>query len=292
MSEKKGFNKKKIIRGTANFGYKYGLLNSRKQINIREIKKILNFCKKNKIDFFDTATSYGNSEKVIGNLSNLGSKIITKIPKINYQNEKKIDFFLSKLISNSLKLLKKKQIYAILFHDETQLLSKNGKKIFKSLNNFKQKKIIQKIGVSFYSTKKLLKTLNNYDLDLVQIPINYLDKKFLNIKIINLLKKKRVEVHARSIFLKGLLLKNYTKNRKFKKFIHYLNNWHKFNKVTNLESSISFLSNLDFISKYIVGIENLSQLKQIIKTKRKIIKKYPEFNSNFIKDPRKWSLKK
>tara|TARA_B100001121_G_C18579222_1_gene568841 strand:- start:29 stop:907 length:879 start_codon:yes stop_codon:yes gene_type:complete len=292
MSEKKGFNKKKIIIGTANFGYKYGLLNSRKQINIREIKKILNFCKKNKIDFFDTATSYGNSEKVIGNLSNLGSKIITKIPKINYQNEKKIDFFLSRLISNSLKLLKKKQIYAILFHDETQLLSKNGKKIFKSLNNFKQKKIIQKIGVSFYSTKKLLKTLNNYDLDLVQIPINYLDQKFLNIKIINLLKKKRVEVHARSIFLKGLLLKNYTKNRKFKKFIHYLNNWHKFNKVTNLESSISFLSNLDFISKYIVGIENLSQLKQIIKTKRKIIKKYPEFNSNFIKDPRKWSLKK
>ena len=205
MSEKKGFNKKKIIIGTANFGYKYGLLNSRKQINIREIKKILNFCKKNKIDFFDTATSYGNSEKVIGNLSNLGSKIITKIPKINYQNEKKIDFFLSRLISNSLKLLKKKQIYAILFHDETQLLSKNGKKIFKSLNNFKQKKIIQKIGVSFYSTKKLLKTFNNYDLDLVQIPINYLDQKFLNIKIINLLKKKKSRSSCKINFLKRII---------------------------------------------------------------------------------------
>ena len=189
-------------------------------------------------------------------------------------------------------MLKKKKIYAILFHDETQLLSKNGKKIFKSLNNFKQKKIIQKIGVSFYSTEKLLKTLYSYDLDLVQIPVNYLDQKFINVKIINLLKKKRVEVHARSIFLKGLLHKKNPKNRKFKKFIHYLNNWHKLNKVTNLESSISFLSKLDFINKYVVGIENLSQLKQIIKTKKKIIKKYPEFDSNFIKDPRKWSLKK
>ena len=47
----------KIAIGTANFNQKYGISNSKIK-NFKEIKKILNFLKKNKIYHIDTAFSY------------------------------------------------------------------------------------------------------------------------------------------------------------------------------------------------------------------------------------------
>ena len=94
-------------------------------------------------------------------------------------------------------------MYAVLFHDEKQLLSKNGNEIFKFLKYLKNKGIINKIGVSFYTPEILLKTLSNFNIDLIQIPINYINRDFINQKILKKIKKKNIEVHARSIFLQG-----------------------------------------------------------------------------------------
>ena len=55
---------KNLILGTANFGQVYGI-NKKRKVKINEIRKIINFAKKNKIKFFDTSRSYGNSEKIL-----------------------------------------------------------------------------------------------------------------------------------------------------------------------------------------------------------------------------------
>ena len=49
----------KIVIGTAQFGLKYGYKN---KISATEIKNILKILKNRKINFFDTATTYGNSQ--------------------------------------------------------------------------------------------------------------------------------------------------------------------------------------------------------------------------------------
>ena len=149
--------------------------------------------------------------------------------------------------------------------------------------------MINKIGVSFYTPEILIKTLSNFKIDLIQIPINYINRSFINQKILKKIKKQNIEVHARSIFLQGLLLKEKTNNKKFKKFIGYINMWHNKNKISRLESSLNFFNNLNFIDKYIFGLESLKQLKQIIKTKRRIIMNFPKFDEKYIKDPRKWT---
>ena len=72
--------KKKIIIGSANFGNKYGLDN--KKISVVNLKKIFKYLKKNNLNTIDTANSYKNSEKIIGNLirKNRSSwKIISKV---------------------------------------------------------------------------------------------------------------------------------------------------------------------------------------------------------------------
>ena len=56
---------KKIVLGTAQFGMSYGL-NNKKKIPFNIIKKIINKARKRKINFLDTAISYGNCEKILG----------------------------------------------------------------------------------------------------------------------------------------------------------------------------------------------------------------------------------
>ena len=54
----------KIVLGTANFNQKYGIYNSKIK-NIKEIKEILTFLKKNKVLYIDTAFSYKLSKNFV-----------------------------------------------------------------------------------------------------------------------------------------------------------------------------------------------------------------------------------
>ena len=82
--------KKKIIIGSANFGDKYGINN--KRISILNLKKIFKYLKKYRFNTIDTANSYKNSEKIIGDLIKKNKsdwKIISKVKKNGNNLEKK-----------------------------------------------------------------------------------------------------------------------------------------------------------------------------------------------------------
>lgn len=63
-----------------------------------------------------------------------------------------------------------------------------------------------KIGFSTYTPKQIDFLLNNFDFDLVQLPFNVFDNRLIQGGQLKALKKKKIEIHARSIFLQGLLL--------------------------------------------------------------------------------------
>ena len=58
----------KLSLGSAQWGLNYGISNKNGITSKNEVKKILNFAYKNKINLIDTASSYGNAEKIIGEL--------------------------------------------------------------------------------------------------------------------------------------------------------------------------------------------------------------------------------
>ena len=79
---------KNIVIGTANFNQTYGLNSSK--VNIKNIKEIINYSKKNKIKYYDTSGSYKNAETILGKNLNKDFKVITKLPPINLSmNNKK-----------------------------------------------------------------------------------------------------------------------------------------------------------------------------------------------------------
>ena len=285
----------KIIIGTANFDKKYGYRGYSIQNNFK-IKKILNFSKKNKIFFLDTAFSYINNEKILNLISHSKLKIISKF-SLKDLNLKKFDnniFY--KLFDLYLKKLKKKQIHTLLLHNVNDLKKKSNRdNLISCLKFLKKKKLVQKIGVSVYEPFQMKTILKYWKPDIVQIPINPLNNSFLKDKFMNRLKKKKIEIHARSIFLQGAILKNVNKlpnriKRKKKLFIKW-NNWCKKNKISKLKAAIQFIKANKKIDKMVVGVDKVENLKQIVEiVNKKDGKEYNFFkiNTNASVDPRKW----
>ena len=94
----------KLALGTAQFGLNYGITNKIGQVSCEDAKEIIKYAKNKNIDLIDTAISYGESEKVIGDVGIQGFKLITKLsaPPNNNVNikcwvEDQIKFSLNRL---------------------------------------------------------------------------------------------------------------------------------------------------------------------------------------------------
>jgi len=68
----------KLVIGSAQLGMNYSLF-SNKKIDHKQFKKIEKLVLKPKINFIDTAISYGDSENIIGSSKLKNLHIITKI---------------------------------------------------------------------------------------------------------------------------------------------------------------------------------------------------------------------
>ena len=68
----------KLGLGTVQFGCNYGISNKKGQVPYEEIRKILEYAQEVGIDTLDTASLYGNSEKVLGRFNIDNFKVVTK----------------------------------------------------------------------------------------------------------------------------------------------------------------------------------------------------------------------
>ena len=255
--------KKKIILGTANFSGNYGIFNEKLKKKI-DIKKILNFFCKKKLYKIDLSPHYFNLKK---------NEKVFKNFQINYKILLKKDLKISELdkeIKLSKNFIKQNKIYCLMFHNTEMIQNKN--KIIKLINYIKKKFKITKIGISVYKPTEVKRVMKYFKPDLIQFPINVFDQTFLKKSFLFQLSKKGIELHARSIFLQGLLLQ-----KEYPSFLHkdlknhwqIWNNWLNKNKVSPLVACISFINKIKHLDGVIVGVETLKQLKTILNLKVK-----------------------
>ena len=292
-------NRKKISNiclGSANFGSSYGI-NKKKAVKIKEIKKIFNYSKKNNINFLDTAINYQNSEKRIGLINKHNFKIITKLPKVP-KRIINIEKWVIREIIKSCKRLKIKNLYGLLIHYTSELKDKKkSKEIYKAFNYLLKKKIVKKIGLSIYEPKELDLFFKEYDYQIVQAPINIFDRRLITSGWKKKLLKKNVEIFARSVFLKGLLLRGSNEVPKYflkwnKKFIKF-EEWLIKEKISKVEACIRFVNSIKGVKKIILGVNNLEHFREnliFFKKNKLIIPKNLSINSGIILNPRKWKI--
>lgn len=285
-----------LVLGSAQFGLDYGISNADGMTTLNEISKVLRFAQKTKIKKIDTAYSYGNSHKSLASTNLENFKIISKLPKLDGVIVDK-DYPL-RITNEILSDLNLNQIEGLLFHSSKDLLSKNGDFLYKSLMNLKQEKLIKKIGVSVYDPKEIKILIKNFDLEIIQAPLNIFDRRIIHSEITNELKNRNIILQVRSIFLQGLLLMNIDSlPTYFDSWSEHMTKWDKFNKSNKLnaiESCISFIKNQNLIDEVVVGINNLKQLKEIYNyfTKKNKIYFYDELANNDLGliDPRNWKV--
>ena len=284
-----------LALGTVQFGLDYGVANTTGKVGNAMMMSILQKAWAEGIDTLDTAISYGESEKNLGMANIKDWRIVTKLPKIPADCAD-INTWISNQVQKSLLRLKVKRISALLLHRPDQLLESNGVEIWKALQDLKQKNIVEKIGVSVYECNQLDALWDSFQPDIIQMPYNLLDQRFMISGWMKKMNDVGVEIHVRSIFLQGLLLMS--KSDRPEKFNYWNEIWEVLDAwllecdITAVEAAIGFAMNNPYIDKIVIGVDNIQQLKEIlsITLKGKAVRPPKSLNTSDVRliNPAQW----
>ena len=282
-NQKKNYSN--IILGSAQFDGEYGLA-KRKNLKNKDLNQILKVANEIGINQIDTAFSYkGVHNKIAKNKLCKKFDIISK-GELNFSKKnsfiKEFDQTLKKFTQNRLK-------YFLIhnFDEYYQNVSKFDK-IYK-----KNKLLKNKLGISIYSPDELEK-IDNKLFNIIQIPFNFCDKRWKNLK-----SKKNIII--RSVFLQGIFfckdkeipIKIKPEVIKIKgKIDFFVKN---FKRLDSKDLLLNFVRYFNF-KGIIIGVDNKEQLKEFFlymnrpKLKSNQIKKIEKLLkvSSNVFDPRKW----
>jgi aryl-alcohol dehydrogenase-like predicted oxidoreductase len=261
----------KIGLGTAQFGLNYGISNKSGKTSLPEVKEILKTASDNNVRIIDTAALYGESEKSLG----LGFPemnqfiIVTKTPAYDKNEIKEEDgILLRNTFFKSLANLGQKSVYGLLMHHADDLLAENGTLLWQALQEIKNEGFVEKIGVSAYSSHQIDRVLDRFDIGLIQIPLNIYDQRFLKDGYLVKLQRENIEIHARSLFLQGLLLMDPST---LPTYFEPFRGWHdrywsmlKSQDIKPLNAALGFVLLSEGIDVAIVGVNHSGHLREIL----------------------------
>lgn len=257
----------KLALGTVQFGTNYGVANTNGQMTRQEVSRVLSLALGAGIDTLDTAVAYGESEVVLGSLGVQAWKVITKLPSMP-QSVTNADSWVNEQIEQSLSRLNVSRLYGLMLHRPMQLLGPQGKDLFESMVRLKSSGLVEKIGISVYSSDELESMFHRYSFDLVQAPLNIWDRRLVDSGWLRKLKRAGVEVHVRSVFLQGLLLmQSEDRPAKFSRWSKAWEVWDQWlldTGRTPLEACLGYLNGLSAVDRVVVGVDSSTQLQQII----------------------------
>ncbi|MHA1680432.1 MAG: aldo/keto reductase [Promethearchaeota archaeon] len=290
-----------LTLGTAQLGLDYGI-NSDKKPSEEEAQEILSYAYDHGIKSFDTASAYGNSERILGNFLQTKNEgdfyVTTKIESISANKEerqKDVDEILAGRIERSLKNLRIHHIDNVLIHDFNDLVT--YPKLPEHLKKLKNKGIISEIGASVYTEEQARAILEMNVFDTIQVPINVFDHRLIKSGCLDSLKSQGFKIFVRSIFLQGLLfIKPQDLPDKLKSMTSYLE---KLNAITMKEKmeigqvAFDFIKSIQPVDSIIIGVDNTFQLKENIdffnlKQVENIDYKVLDVNDEKLIDPRFW----
>ncbi len=198
----------KLALGTVQWGMPYGIANRTGRPDLETVAAILQRGRTGGIRLLDTAQAYGEAEARLGQLQAAKMfQVVTKLPRVP---EKEITApgaaAIGESLRQSLDRLQAPQVHGLMLHHADDLLLPGAAHLWAALAREKAAGRVGKIGVSLYHPRQLEQLWPRWPLEIVQLPFNLYDQRFLASGWLDRLKSAGVEIHARSAFLQGLLL--------------------------------------------------------------------------------------
>jgi len=268
----------KIALGTVQFGLDYGLANTAGRVAENTAQDILRFALEAGVHTLDTAAAYGASEEVLGRIGVDAFNVVSKVPPSTEGAEKPASW-IKRCIDQSLSNLRCDSLYGLLMHRPLDLLKPNGGEFYEALVNIKRQGLAERIGISVYGPDELDK-LVDFDFDLVQAPMNILDRRLKNSGWLDKLSKQGTEVHIRSAFLQGLLLMPAEQRPEYfkpwRKLLSEYDSWLAVQQLSPLQVCLGFLNGHSEIDKVVIGVDKPEQLREIVSAASAPITQIPE----------------
>lgn len=257
----------KIGLGTAQIADGYGVNRNAQIFDLKQIQNILQLCLEAGVDTIDTSPVYGKAETILGQYDLSQFKVVTKIPP-TLRIEEEVAEWCKVEVFRSLRHLSLQKIYGVLVHDPAVLTSEKGHGLVDALKGMRRDGLIEKIGVSIYDPECLSSITKMLKPDIVQAPVNLIDRSLERSGWLNRLRELGVEVHARSVFLQGLLLMDRVQiPNYFERWSFVWDIWERACDHGNfdpVQACLSYPLSLDGIDKIIIGVESIEQFSHIL----------------------------
>lgn len=167
-----------------------------------EIRAILDTAAPAGITLVDTAAAYGDAERALGRSWPFPSpfSVITRTVRLSEGLDR-----VEHRARRSLERLGVARAQALLVHAAEDLLGPDGRALWARLERLKAEGLFQSIGFSAHAEDDPSALARRYNPDVVQLPVSMLDQRLVADGTLERLAEQGVEVHLRSVFLKGLL---------------------------------------------------------------------------------------
>lgn len=263
----------KLCLGTVQLGMRYGIAGD-PQPDADEAMRILDYAFANDITSLDTASSYGNSEDIIGSFLQKNPaaqkkvRIVTKTPAHCFEGQEIKNY--TNILRNSLQVSLKKLhapfVESYLFH--TADYAYDYEKLY-ALYQLKQSGDVLHCGISVYTPDEALSAINSGFIDCIQVPFNLFDHRFYTSGIFSLAKEKNIAVYCRSVYLQGLFVMDLQKlppsMSEASQYLQKLSKLAAEYSMTAAEMAMAFVKHFSELDKILVGVNSFVQLEQNIK---------------------------
>jgi aryl-alcohol dehydrogenase-like predicted oxidoreductase len=189
--------------GTAQLGFEYGIANAHGLPSFEQARQIVSTAWNAGIVLFDTAAAYGNSQRVLGKcFEYLGIQdqplVVTKLRDTELLSDQ-----CEQLIVDSLKHCRIPRFFGLLSH--SPIVLRDFGKVQVVFESLKAKGLVEFCGISVYEATDGKFALGLKHFDMVQLPINALDRTAVDEGVIEEARRTGKLLLFRSAFLQGLL---------------------------------------------------------------------------------------
>lgn len=251
--------------GTVQFGLAYGVSNAGGQVSIEEAERILDAAYVAGIRTLDTAAAYGEAESVLGQIhASEHFDIITKSAPMGDGGA--VQALAS--VQRSLDLLGPKPLDAVLVHHARNLVGGEGARLWDGLVGLREQGRVKRIGFSAYFEDDPVALARKFAPDLVQLPFSVLDQRPMHSGALAALAGLNVAVHARSVFLQGLLFLDASRMPRgiadVAPAIERARDSFSRAGMTPVSAAVAFVMARPEVERVIVGVTSVAELRDLI----------------------------
>lgn len=255
----------RLSLGTVQLGMEYGIANTTGKPDLASCRTIVAAALAGGITTFDTAPSYGDSERMLGACLGDGAGIvISKLPRLDWSAGRAAAVAgIRTSIAASLANLRRPRLDGYLFHSFADL-GREDRAALSELERLRDEGLVGSLGASVYTPEEADACLAIGALELVQVPFNIADRRLIDCGFLRRSRAAGMTVIARSVFLKGLLVAADlpAELREAEPFRAQARRLAEESGLGIAELCLRYVLGVEGIDSVLIGVETLEQLRE------------------------------